>query len=276
MPFSFLIPAGVSLLGGLMGSQGKTTGQTSPTSSNTNSSVTHGSSTQNKIDSRIDQAIYGAGGIMPNASAWYMKNHTGLNDKMLAGMNNQWNQLGTSQQGFNQMQNLGMGLMGAGSAGNPYTNNGGGGIAPPQTNYQPAEFNAAASGISPFTMPEAVVAPAMLPSYYDGGYSKPPQAAPAAAAAPAAPAVDPRGVWLEDTEGGGYWSNVGRAGGYTGYRGDAYNPAPAYQFNNGYTAYGADGSSASDPSGGGDYGFGGYGGYGGWGDSSDSSSGGGF
>lgn len=239
-----LIPVGMSLIGGLLGSEEKTVGKTEPTSRTTvsNGSSSHGSSTQNKIDPRMEQAIYGAGGIMPNAAAWYAQNQSGLNDKMITGMNNQWNQLGASKQGFDQMQNLGMGLMGGGTAGNPFT--GGGGIAAQKLSYNPAQMEMSSNANSPFVMPTPMAAPAMLPSYggggSGGGYSEPTPAP--AVATPQEPAPEP----LFDTEGMiiGYNNR-------SGYRGDAYSPAPAYQFNNGYTAYGADGSSAANPSGGG-------------------------
>ena len=161
---SYLVPVGLSLLGGLMGSEEKTVGKTNPTSQTTVSSG--GSSTQHRLDPRMEQAIYGAGGIMPNASAWYAQNSSGLNPQMVQGLNNQWNQLGASAQGFNQMQNLGMGLMGGGTAGNPFT--GGGGIAPQNLSYTPAQQ--APQTTSPFTMPAPTApAPAMTGGGYGGG-----------------------------------------------------------------------------------------------------------
>jgi len=225
MPLSYLIPAGMSLLGGLMGSEEKTVGKTAPTSQTTNSSSSHGSSTQNRIDPRMEQAIYGAGGIMPNASAWYAQNQSGLNDKMVTGMNNQWNQLGASKQGFDQMQNLGMGLMGGGTAGNPFT--GGGGIAPQNLTYKPADMATGASPNSPFTMPVAAPAPSMsagAPSGGgggggggDAGYSPIGSAIDALNGAGGAGKADPRGTWIDDVE-GGHWSSTMGGGGYTGYR----------------------------------------------------------
>ena len=100
--------------------------------------------------------------------------------------------------------------------------------------------------------PTAAPAPAMMPSYDmggGGGYSGEPQ--PAQAVAPAAPAVDPRGVWVDDVEGGmwrphanpnagssGYraqdWSNPSMnvpttsTAGYGGYGG--YSTSPAYSY----------------------------------------------
>lgn len=245
MPISYLIPAGMSLLGGLMGSEEKTVGKTNPTSSTTNSS--HSSATQNKIDPRMEQAIYGAGGIMPNAAAWYAKNSSGLNDQMVQGMNNQWNQLGASAQGFNQMQNLGMGLMGGGTAGNPFT--GGGGIAPQQLSYTPAQM--VNSGNSPFAMPTPTVAPAMGGGSGGGGggggggegnYGNPIGDALNAINGLGGANADPRGTWIDDVEGGHWSSTMNGGGGYTGYRPD----------NTPYQSIVPTGSTA---------GYGGYGGY---------------
>ena len=114
----------------------------------------------------MEQLLYGAGGIIPNASDWYSKNSSGLNSQMVQGMNNQWNQLGASAQGFNQMQNLGMGLMGGGAAGNPFT--GGGGIEKQNLVYKPAQMDN--SGTSPFTMPApSAPAPSMVAVGNGGG-----------------------------------------------------------------------------------------------------------
>jgi len=123
------------LIGGLLGSGGN---QTSGT-------------TQNKIDPRLDSAIYGENGAIPAAQDWYAKNKSGMNNAMLTGMNNQMAQLEASRQGYNQMQNLGMGMMGAVVAGNPFaagyqggTNltgsagGNGGSVAPSHAVYAPA------------------------------------------------------------------------------------------------------------------------------------------
>ena len=133
------------LIGGLLGSKG-------------NSSSTGGAVTQtNSIDPRLVDSIYGKNGVVPSAQDWYAKNKTGMNPMMLQGMDNQWNQANASHQGFNQMQNLGMGLMGAGVAGNPFfggyrggTNWRGGsnGIAPQAMSFNPAQRTQTAS---PFT-----------------------------------------------------------------------------------------------------------------------------
>jgi hypothetical protein len=219
MPLSWAIPAGMSILGGLMGSEEKTVGKTNPTSQTTNSS--HGSSTQHKLDPRMEQAIYGAGGIMPNAAAWYAQNQSGLNQNMVTGMNNQWNQLGASTQGFNQMQNLGMGLMGGGAAGNPFT--GGGGIAPQKMSYTPANFSA--GGENPFTMPAAQVpAPSMYGGGggggggggYGGGYEPVGNSMNEGNSAVNAGGGEP----MYDVEGMLINGNGGRHAGYSGYRAD--------------------------------------------------------
>ena len=255
---SYLVPVGMSILGGLFGSEEKTVGKVDPTSRTTVSNSSHGSSTQNRIDPRMEQAIYGAGGIMPNATAWYMKNQSGLNDKMVTGMNNQWNQLGASKQGFDQMQNLGMGLMSGGVAGNPFT--GGGGIAPQQMSYKPAEFGGSSvsgSGVSsPFAMPTTQgPAAAMPPSYGGGGgggggegYASPIGDAmnQVASAVGAAAGGGGAGNWMYDESGdkfwqptGGEYSNGSPSGGYS----NPYTKPRGYAFNNGNTAYGADGSN---------------------------------
>jgi hypothetical protein len=216
----------MSLIGGLMGSEEKTVGKTAPTSQTTNSSSSHGSSTQHKIDPRMEQAIYGAGGIMPNASAWYAQNQSGLNEKMVTGMNNQWNQLGASKQGFDQMQNLGMGLMGGGVAGNPFT--GGGGIAPQQLSYKPADMSNSASPNNPFTMPVAAPAAAM-PAAYDGGGGGGAGYSPIGSAMDAFTGADGGnagngggGSWFTDEGGDRHW--IPSDGGYGGGSSGGYRP----------------------------------------------------
>lgn len=143
-----------------------------------------GSSSKSYIDPRMEAMLYGQGGIIPNAQNWYQQNQSGLNDKMITGMNNQWNQLGASKQGFDQMQNLGMGLMGGGVAGNPFTGNGGMAAQSPQNMqnmmYKPAAQEAS-GGQNQFQMPAPYSAPSMAaqPSYGGGGLMEP-EAAPAA------------------------------------------------------------------------------------------------
>ena len=137
------------LIGGLMGGQGSSQSQ----------------STQQTLDPRMEGAIYGDGGLLSGAKDWYAANKTGLNNQMLTGMNNQWNQHGASQQGFNAMQGAGMGLMGQGVAGNPFssgysggTSFGNSGMAANPQQYQPAQQSG--GGVNPFSMPVAAPAPA--------------------------------------------------------------------------------------------------------------------
>ena len=113
-------------------------------------SNTSGSSegfTQNFVDPRFEPYIYGEGGILGSAYDWYDQNRSGTSPQSLEGMNNQWAQLGASKQGFDAMQNLGMGMMGQGVTGNPFSGGyqGGGtfpttGIAPQNLTYTPAQF----------------------------------------------------------------------------------------------------------------------------------------
>jgi hypothetical protein len=93
------------VIGGLLGSGGTKQSQ----------SVT------NSIDPRYGEYLYGAGGLLPSAANWYAQNKSGMNDQMAQGLNSQWNTLQQSQPGYMQMQNLGLGLMGGGVAGNPFS-----------------------------------------------------------------------------------------------------------------------------------------------------------
>jgi hypothetical protein len=155
---------GAPLIGGLLGSGGNETQQ----------------QTQARIDPRLDDAIYGEGGAVPSAQDWYAKNKSGLNNAMLTGMNNQMAQLGASTQGYNQMQNLGMGMMGAGVSGNPFssgytggtnfagsTGGNGGSIAPSQQSYAPAAFSAPSGNA--FGTPEQMLAMSNAGGGWGGG-----------------------------------------------------------------------------------------------------------
>ena len=111
------------VIGGLLGSGGTKQSQ----------SVT------NSIDPRYGEYLYGAGGLLPSAANWYAQNKSGMNDQMTQGLNSQWNTLQQSQPGYMQMQNLGLGLMGGGVAGNPFSGQGSSSPSPyamPQ-GYQP-------------------------------------------------------------------------------------------------------------------------------------------
>lgn len=123
-----------------------------------------GSSSQSYIDPRMENILYGTGGIIPQATDWWNNNSSGTNEQMITGMNNTWNQLGASGQGYNQMQNLGMQLMGGGAAGNPFT--GTGGVAAQQVQYTPATFSAGTE--NPFVQKEQKPL-SVLPQASSGG-----------------------------------------------------------------------------------------------------------
>ena len=105
------------------------------------------STTQNSIDPRMAQYIYGANGVLPMADKWYSQNSSGMTPQMTTGMNNQWAQLNKAAPGYSQMQNLGLSLMGAPIAGNPFT--GSGQQAPQQGGRQGAPQTQG----GPFAMP---------------------------------------------------------------------------------------------------------------------------
>lgn len=94
-----------TVVGGLLGGSGNKSSQTQ----------------SNQIDPRLEPYIYGANGVLPAAADWYSKNKTGMNSQMQQGSNNQASQLAASKPGFDQMQNLGLGLLSGGVAGNPFS-----------------------------------------------------------------------------------------------------------------------------------------------------------
>ena len=104
------------VLGGLLGGGGSKSSQTS----------------QNTIDPRLADAIYGSNGSVPAAQQWFSQNKSGMNSQMQQGLTNQASQYAASKPGFDQMQNLGLGLMGGGVAGNPFSQGYSGG-----TNFAP-------------------------------------------------------------------------------------------------------------------------------------------
>ena len=104
------------VIGGLLGGSGSKSSQT----------------TSNTIDPRLADAIYGSNGSVPAAQDWFSKNKSGMNSQMQQGLNNQASQYAASKPGFDQMQNLGLGLMGGGVAGNPFSQGYSGG-----TNFAP-------------------------------------------------------------------------------------------------------------------------------------------
>lgn len=125
-----------SVVGGLLGGGGSESSQTS-----------------NKIDDRLAPYVYGKdgkGGLLGDVMGQYQQQFAqgGLNPMMRAGLEAQRQVLASPQytQGYDAMRSMGLGLMGAGVAQNPFTSGGmGGGQAPapsvvrPTTNtqYQP-------------------------------------------------------------------------------------------------------------------------------------------
>ena len=162
-----------------------------------------GSSSQSYIDPRMENILYGTGGIIPQATDWWNNNSSGTNEQMITGMNNTWNQLGASGQGYNQMQNLGMQLMGGGAAGNPFT--GTGGIAAQQVQYTPATFSAGTE--NPFVQKEQKPL-SVLPQASSGGGVGGDGALDTAMKVIAAPTPQD-GLWFDDTStawyGGSRW-----------------------------------------------------------------------
>ena len=162
-----------------------------------------GSSSQSYIDPRMENILYGTGGIIPQSTDWWNQNSSGTNEQMITGMNNTWNQLGASGQGYNQMQNLGMQLMGGGAAGNPFT--GTGGVAAQQVQYTPATFNAGTE--NPFVQKEQKPL-SVLPQASSGGGVGGDSALDTAMKVIAAPTPQD-GLWFDDTStawyGGSRW-----------------------------------------------------------------------
>ena len=139
-----------TVAGGLLGGSGNKTSQTSQTT----------------IDPRLSDAIYGANGSVPAAQDWYKQNKSGLNSQSMQGLNNQASQLAASKAGYDQMQNLGLGLLSGGVAGNPFSQGYTGG-----TNFAPkAATNTAGTnqptGTSPLAYQSAQfdTAPAPMPT----------------------------------------------------------------------------------------------------------------
>ena len=119
------------LIGGLLG--GSSGGNTSTQSQ--------------KMDPRLDKYVYGGdgnSGLLSDAQGIYKKqlSQGGLNPLQTAGLEMQRQQLMSPQygQGYDAMRSLGMGLLGGGVAGNPFT---GGATARSNTNmqYTPFRYN---------------------------------------------------------------------------------------------------------------------------------------
>lgn len=107
-----------SVVGGLLGGGGSESSQTS-----------------NKIDDRLAPYVYGKdgkGGLLGDVMALYAQQAGmgGLNELQRAGLESQRQVYASPQytQGYDAMRSMGMGLMGAGVAGNPFTSGGMGGL----------------------------------------------------------------------------------------------------------------------------------------------------
>lgn len=157
------------VVGGILGSQGTTTQQTS-------------NKTLPDFLQPFVTGANGSGGLLGDAQALYQKNAAtgGLNPLQMAGMEAQRQWLTSPQylQGFGQMLNKGMDLMGRPVAGNPFAsgNTGGlggyGSLSAPGAGGQPStpasqgsSFNYSANptllgAMSPLTAPTAAPAPA--------------------------------------------------------------------------------------------------------------------
>lgn len=98
---------GTSLLGSFIGSQPNTQSATSTKS----------------VDPRIAPYIYGPSGVLANAANLYAQNPSGINDAMRQGWQKQLDVLNNpaTQAGFQNMQNVGSGLLNTQIAGNPYS-----------------------------------------------------------------------------------------------------------------------------------------------------------
>lgn len=92
------------------------------------------SSTSNKIDDRLAPYVYGKdgkGGLLGDVQKLYQQQFAqgGLNDLQRGGLEMQRQTLMSPQftQGYDAMRSMGLGLMGGGVAGNPFTSGGMGG-----------------------------------------------------------------------------------------------------------------------------------------------------
>jgi hypothetical protein len=80
--------------------------------------------TETKLDPRIDQRVYAPGGPMENMDAWYRANPTGMNQTMIDANAMQRGLLTDPalKASLEQMRNSGQGLMSAPVAANPWLN----------------------------------------------------------------------------------------------------------------------------------------------------------
>ena len=149
------------VIGGLLGGSGSKSQETTKT---------------NQIDPRLEPYIYGANGSLPAAQDWFSKNKSGMNGQMQQGLNNQASQYAASKPGFDTMQNLGLGLMGGGVAGNPFSQGYSGG-----TNFAPMGRSNTAGQNQPQAMQTTQ---AYTPAVFDNAPVTAPSSTPAATQAP--------------------------------------------------------------------------------------------
>lgn len=135
------------------------------------------STSQQTIDPRLAAAIYGENGSVPLAQQWLAANKTGMNSQMQQGLNNQAAQYAASKPGFDTMQNLGLGLMGGGVAGNPFSQGYAGG-----TNFAPQGRSNTAGQNQPQAQQTTQ---AYTPAVFDSAPVTAPSSTPAATQAPA-------------------------------------------------------------------------------------------
>lgn len=150
------------VIGGLLGGSGSKSQETTKV---------------NQIDPRLEPYIYGANGSLPAAQDWFTKNKSGMNGQMQQGLNNQASQYAASKPGFDQMQNLGLGLMGGGVAGNPFSQGYSGG-----TNFAPQGRTNMAGTNQPTAQQTTQ---AYTPAVFDNAPVTAPSSTPAATQAPA-------------------------------------------------------------------------------------------
>ena len=149
------------VIGGLLGGSGSKSSQTQT----------------NTIDLRLADAIYGANGSVPAAQQWFSQNKSGMNSQMQQGLNNQASQYAASKPGYDTMQNLGLGLMNSGVAGNPFSQGYSGG-----TNFAPQGRTNMAGTNQPSAQQTTQ---AYTPAVFDSAPVTAPSSTPAATQAPA-------------------------------------------------------------------------------------------
>jgi hypothetical protein len=109
MSWGAVAGAAVGVVGGALSGGGKSGSQ----------------STTQEVDPRLAKYLYGEdgeGGLLADVSKWYQANKSGLNDQMAQGLNTQWNVYNDPRTlgGYQQMSNLGSGLMSTPVVGNPF------------------------------------------------------------------------------------------------------------------------------------------------------------